>query len=71
MPVLATGLVPRGNLLKPRATSGQEESVHKALRHYITPVRAQLSIDGRLDKAYVDLLYMCSERKLTSEESDI
>lgn len=48
MPVLAAGLVPRGNLLK--ATSSQEESVHKALRHYITPVRVQLSIEGRSDK---------------------
>lgn len=44
MPVLAAGLVPRGNLLK--ATSSQEESVHKALQHHITPVRVQLSIEG-------------------------
>lgn len=49
MPVLAAGLVPRGNLLK--ATSSQEESVHKALRLYITPVRVQRSMEGRSHKS--------------------
>lgn len=48
MLVLAAGLVPRGNLLK--ATKSQEESVHKALRHYITPVRGRLSMAGRSHK---------------------
>lgn len=43
-PVLAAGPLPRGDLLK--ATSSQEEKVHKAPLHYITPVRAQLSIEG-------------------------
>lgn len=47
-PVLTTGPLPRGDLLK--ATSSQEERAHKALQHYITAVRAQLSIEGEKDK---------------------
>lgn len=67
-PVLAAGPLPMGNLLK--ATSSQKERAHKALRHYITAVRAQLSIAAKRTKAYMDLLYVCSERRLTGKKAD-
>lgn len=66
-PVLAAGPLPRRFI---KVTSSQEERAHKALKHYITAVRAQLSKGCRGTKAYMDLLYVWSERRLTGREAD-
>lgn len=56
-PVLATGPLPKSHLLK--TTSSQKEGVHKAPEHYITAVKAHVSIVGARTKAYMDLQYVC------------